>query len=306
MACSASSLSLESNEKHKPRIVRQLVVAIDEVFSVKLRFDGPQSLYNGVVVFACPNRDRDKRLVVGTALKLILLLGQPRDFQDNVEEGLSGVKGANSVKIVGRDLATLEAISQQVLKEMASVEGVTDLGIFPVLGQPNLNIKVNRDEAARYGLNAGDINNVVQAALGGRQFRRGSQRQGQLPDAGRHQCLYSAERTGRNLARYRRVLHLSRTQRVIINETLERGFASILRNDDYEYYASLPWPKGARRDSKYGLLFRASLSSITDAALTVERWAFIDEPKLAHRLREWSSECAGCHTALHFPTRQIG
>jgi hypothetical protein len=47
----------------------------------------------------------------------------------------------------------------------------------------------------------------------------------------------------------------------IINETLQRGFASILRNDDYEYYASLPWPKGARKDSKYGLLFRASLST---------------------------------------------
>jgi cobalt-zinc-cadmium resistance protein CzcA len=44
---------------------------------------------------------------------------------------------------------------------------VTDLGIFPVLGQPNLNIKVDRDKAARYGLNAGDVNNVVQAALGG-------------------------------------------------------------------------------------------------------------------------------------------
>jgi hypothetical protein len=53
-----------------------------------------------------------------------------------------------------------------------------------------------------------------------------------------------------------------------------------LRNDDYDYYASLPWPNGARKDSKYGLLFRASLSSITDAALTVERWAFNDEPKL--------------------------
>ena len=88
-------------------------------------------------------------------------------IQDNVEEGLSGVKGANSVKIIGRDLRTLEAISQQVLKEMASVEGVTDLGVFPVLGQPNLNIKVDRDNAARYGLNAGDINSVVQAALGG-------------------------------------------------------------------------------------------------------------------------------------------
>jgi cobalt-zinc-cadmium resistance protein CzcA len=88
-------------------------------------------------------------------------------IQDNVEEGLSGVKGANSVKIVGRDLAKLEQISDQVMKEMHKVEGVTDLGVFPVLGQPNLNIKVNREKAARYGLNAGDVNNVVQAALGG-------------------------------------------------------------------------------------------------------------------------------------------
>jgi len=88
-------------------------------------------------------------------------------IQDNVEEGLSGVKGANSVKIVGRDLAKLEQLSDQVMKEMAKVAGVTDLGVFPVLGQPNLNIKVDRDKAARYGLNAGDINNVVQAALGG-------------------------------------------------------------------------------------------------------------------------------------------
>jgi heavy metal efflux system protein len=88
-------------------------------------------------------------------------------IQDNVEEGLSGVKGANSVKIVGRDLAKLEQISDQVMKEMAKVPGVTDLGVFPVLGQPNLNVKVNRERAARYGLNSGDVNSVVQAALGG-------------------------------------------------------------------------------------------------------------------------------------------
>ena len=88
-------------------------------------------------------------------------------IQDNVEEGLSGVKGANSVKIIGRDLAKLEQLGDQVMGEMAKVQGVTDLGIFPVLGQPNLNIKVDREKAARYGLNAGDINNVVQAALGG-------------------------------------------------------------------------------------------------------------------------------------------
>src|SRR5208282_5714537 len=88
-------------------------------------------------------------------------------IQDNVEEGLSGVKGANSVKLIGRDLAKLEQFADLVMKEMAKVEGVTDLGIFPVLGQPNLNVKVDRDKAARYGLNAGDVNNVVQAALGG-------------------------------------------------------------------------------------------------------------------------------------------
>jgi heavy metal efflux system protein len=88
-------------------------------------------------------------------------------IQDNIEEGLSGVKGANSVKIIGPNLATLEEIAGRVLHEMDQVKGVTDLGIFRVLGQPNLNIKIDRAVAARYGLNSGDINTVVQAALGG-------------------------------------------------------------------------------------------------------------------------------------------
>jgi heavy metal efflux system protein len=88
-------------------------------------------------------------------------------IQDNIEEGLSGVKGANSIKIIGRNLETLEQIAGLVMREMTQVRGVADLGLFPVLGQPNLNIKVDRDRAARYGLNAGDVNTVVQAALGG-------------------------------------------------------------------------------------------------------------------------------------------
>jgi cobalt-zinc-cadmium resistance protein CzcA len=88
-------------------------------------------------------------------------------IQDNIEEGLSGVKGANSVKIIGPDLAKLEQIAEQIKREMDQVKGVADLGIFRVLGQPNLNIKVDRDKAARYGLNTGDVNAVVQAALGG-------------------------------------------------------------------------------------------------------------------------------------------
>jgi cobalt-zinc-cadmium resistance protein CzcA len=88
-------------------------------------------------------------------------------IQDNVEEALSGVKGANSVKIVGPNLTTLESLATQVMAEMAKVQGVADLGIFHLLGQPNLDIKVNREKAARYGLNTGDVNTVVQAALGG-------------------------------------------------------------------------------------------------------------------------------------------
>ncbi len=88
-------------------------------------------------------------------------------IQDNVEEALSGVKGANSVKIVGPNLQTLETLATQVLAEMTKVQGVADLGVFHLLGQPNLNIKIDRDKAARYGLNTGDVNTVVQAAIGG-------------------------------------------------------------------------------------------------------------------------------------------
>ena len=88
-------------------------------------------------------------------------------IQDNIEEALSGVKGANSVKIIGRDLPTIERLATEVMHQMQQVKGITDLGIFHVLGQPNLNIKVDRAKAARYGLNTGDVNTVIQAALGG-------------------------------------------------------------------------------------------------------------------------------------------
>jgi heavy metal efflux system protein len=88
-------------------------------------------------------------------------------IQDNVEEGLSGVKGANSLKVIGPDLATLEKIAREAMTEMAKVQGITDLGAFWVLGQPNLNIRVDRQKAARYGLSVSDVNTVVQAALGG-------------------------------------------------------------------------------------------------------------------------------------------
>jgi len=88
-------------------------------------------------------------------------------IEDNIEEAISGVKGVNSVKVVGPNLETITALAERIQDEMKQVRGICDLGIFPVLGQPNLNIKVDRDKAARYGLNSGDVNTVIQAALGG-------------------------------------------------------------------------------------------------------------------------------------------
>jgi cobalt-zinc-cadmium resistance protein CzcA len=88
-------------------------------------------------------------------------------IEDNIEEAISGVKGVNSIKILGRNLEMLEKLAHQVQDEMSQVKGICDLGIFPVFGQPNLNIKVDRAKTARYGLNAGDVNTVVQAAMGG-------------------------------------------------------------------------------------------------------------------------------------------
>ena len=88
-------------------------------------------------------------------------------IQDNIQEGISGVKAVNSIKIVGPNLEILTNLARQIRDEMSQVRGVTDLGIFPVLGQPNLNIKVDRAKAARYGLNSGDVNSIIQAAIGG-------------------------------------------------------------------------------------------------------------------------------------------
>ncbi len=88
-------------------------------------------------------------------------------IQDNIEEAMSGVKGENSVKIVGPSLATLTSLAGRVRDQMAEVRGITDLGVFPVLGQPDLDIRLDRAAAARYGLNTGDVNTVIQAALGG-------------------------------------------------------------------------------------------------------------------------------------------
>ena len=98
---------------------------------------------------------------------------------DNMEEAVSGVKGELAVKLYGTDLRTLESTAQEIINVMRTVPGVEDLGLFRVIGQPNLNLTLNRDKAARYGMNASDVQDAIQTAVGGNaltQVLQGEQR----------------------------------------------------------------------------------------------------------------------------------
>jgi cobalt-zinc-cadmium resistance protein CzcA len=88
-------------------------------------------------------------------------------ISDNVEEAVSGVKGELAVKLYGTDLKTLEAKGDEIVGVMSKVKGVADLGLFRVIGQPNLNFVVDRDAAARYGINVADIQAAIEGAVGG-------------------------------------------------------------------------------------------------------------------------------------------
>ncbi len=91
-------------------------------------------------------------------------------IRDNVEEALSGVKGANSIKLFGNDLEVLETEGQRVVGILNQVPGLTGAGLFHIIGQPNFEIQIDRQECARYGINVADVEAVVQVAVGGRAF----------------------------------------------------------------------------------------------------------------------------------------
>jgi cobalt-zinc-cadmium resistance protein CzcA len=93
--------------------------------------------------------------------------GFSQPIEDNMEEAVSGVKGALATKVYGDDLKVLEAKSDEIVNIMRGIKGVEDLGVFRVLGQPNLNVAVNREAAARYQINVSDVQDAIQTAVGG-------------------------------------------------------------------------------------------------------------------------------------------
>jgi len=111
-------------------------------------------------LIAAMNRELEKALPGA-------LWGFSQPISDNLEEAVSGVKGALAVKIYGDDLKTLEQKGDEIADVLRGVRGVEDLGVFRVLGQPNLDFAVDRAQAARYGINVSDVQDAIQTAVGG-------------------------------------------------------------------------------------------------------------------------------------------
>jgi cobalt-zinc-cadmium resistance protein CzcA len=93
--------------------------------------------------------------------------GFSQPIEDNMEEAVSGVKGELATKVYGDDLKVLEEKADQIVNTMRQVKGIEDLGVFRILGQPNINFEVDREQAARYQINVADIQNAIQTAAGG-------------------------------------------------------------------------------------------------------------------------------------------
>jgi cobalt-zinc-cadmium resistance protein CzcA len=111
-------------------------------------------------LIAAMNRELNRRIPG-------VVWGFSQPIEDNMEEAVSGVKGELATKIYGDDLKTLEAKANEVIGVMRQIQGVSDLGVFQVLGQPSINFVVNRDAAARYQINVADIQDAIQTAAGG-------------------------------------------------------------------------------------------------------------------------------------------
>ena len=116
-------------------------------------------------------RQDKEELIAAMNRELVKIPGVIWNFSqpisDNMEEAVSGVKGELAIKVYGDDLRTLEEMGVRIVSVMRTVPGIEDLGLFRVLGQPNLNFTVDRAAAARYRINTADVQDAIQTAVGG-------------------------------------------------------------------------------------------------------------------------------------------
>jgi cobalt-zinc-cadmium resistance protein CzcA len=116
------------------------------------------------------NRDKDE-LIAAMNRELQKYPGAFWNFsqpiEDNVDETLTGTKGGLAAKLYGPDLDVLEAKGEEIKEVMSKIDGIHDLGLQRDTGEPNLNITVDRQAAARFGINVADIQDAIQTAVGG-------------------------------------------------------------------------------------------------------------------------------------------
>ena len=128
-------------------------------------------------------RERKEDLIAAMDRELEKMPGVLWNFSqpiaDNMEEAVSGVKGELAIKIYGDDLKTLEEKGDEIVSVMRGIRGIEDLGLFRVIGQPNLDLEVDRQTAARFQINVADVQDAIQTAVGGNavsQVLQGEQR----------------------------------------------------------------------------------------------------------------------------------
>jgi cobalt-zinc-cadmium resistance protein CzcA len=119
-----------------------------------------------------------------------VLWNYSQPISDNMEEAVSGVKGELAVKLYGDDLRTLEKKADEIQAQMAAVKGIEDLGIFRIIGQPNLNYTVDRSAAARWGINVADIQDALQTAVGANALTQVQQGEARFDVTLRYQQQY--------------------------------------------------------------------------------------------------------------------
>ena len=158
-------------------------------------------------------------------------------ISDNMEEAVSGVKGELAVKLYGDDLRTLEHTAEKIQTQMSTVRGVADLGIFRIVGQPNLTLHVNRKAAARWGISVADVQDALQTAVGANAVTQVQQGEARFDVTLRYQQQYRSTREAIENVR----MLSSSGERVALQQltdaTIDDGAEQINREEGQRYIA---------------------------------------------------------------------
>ena len=158
-------------------------------------------------------------------------------ISDNMEEAVSGVKGELAVKLYGDDLRTLEHTAEKIQAQMATVRGVADLGIFRIVGQPNLTLKVNRKAAARYGISVADVQGALQTAVGANAVTQVQQGEARFDVTLRYQQQYHDTREAIEIVRLLSTSGERVSLEQLTNGSIDDGAEQINREEGQRYIA---------------------------------------------------------------------